>query len=153
MLRHADASHQKNNIGILRRQLMGARQEFECVHGLRLCEVNLRQQVKGFRRIGLQLNRAIEREIGLRVFASPEICLPQVIENFEGFRLQRVRLLQFELRRLVLPLGGDFASSPRQQHTEREVQLNVLFVFRGDLTGRSQCVGSPACLKVRAHQV
>jgi len=120
--------------------------EVESVHRLRLFRINLGKQIKGFGRIGLQFQGAIECEISFRVFPSSEIRLPEVVENLKRFRLQGVRLFQFELRRLVLFRGG-------QQHAECEVQLNVLLVRAREFTGCLQGLDGLACLNICTHQV
>ena len=53
--------------------------------------------------------------------AAAEISLSQVEENLEGFRLQRIGFLQFELTCRVLFFSG-------QQHTQSEMQLHIIFV-------------------------
>ena len=123
VLRHADASHQEDHVGVLGRQLVSAHQQIESVRRPRLFGINLSQEIESFRRLGLQLQCAVQGDVGFRVFMSAEIGLSEVMENLKRFRLQSVGLFQFELRRFVLLRGGE-------QHAEREVQLHILLVRR-----------------------
>ena len=70
---------------------------------------------------GFSLQRTIQGELGLGYLVPTKVRLAEVMKNFECFRLQRVCLFEFELRRLVLFCRGE-------KHAESEVQLHILLV-------------------------
>ena len=53
ILGHADAAEQKNDVGVFRSEFVRADEQFECVHGAGLFGIDLGEQVKDLRRIGL----------------------------------------------------------------------------------------------------
>ena len=90
ILRHADAGEEKDDVRVFGGKLVGANQQVQSVDRFLLRGIDLRQQIKGFGRIGLQFQRAVQDEFRFRVFAALQIDLSEVVENLEGFRLQRV---------------------------------------------------------------
>ena len=70
VLRHADASQQEDYVDIFWRELVGAHQQIERVHRLRLLEVNLGQQIQRFGGIGFQFQCAVQSYFGFRVFVA-----------------------------------------------------------------------------------
>ena len=102
VLRHADARQQKNDVHVLRRQLVGAGEQVEGIRRAALFGSSLSQLIKSFGGLGFKLQRAIQRYFGFFVFATAYVSLAQVVEDFESFRLQRVGFFQFTLSRFVL---------------------------------------------------
>ena len=144
ILRHADARQQKDDVGIFRRQFVGAHQQVQCVNGFFLLGINLRQQVQRFWRIGFELQRAIENELRLIVVAIVKISFAKIIQNLEFVGLQGVCFFQFQSPRPVLFAG-------QEQHAQREMNLSVTFVLRRQLGRRLQRLGDSTGLQIDAH--
>ena len=103
ILRHADPGQKKDDVRILRCQLVGARQQIQRIHRSGLLGINLGQQVRGLRReSGFSFSARFKTTSAFCVVAALKISLSQIEENLECFRLQRAGLFQFELGCRVL---------------------------------------------------
>ena len=118
-LRHAQAAHEENNVGVLRGQTARAQQEFERRNGLPLVSIDLSQQVQGVRRVRLQGKRALEHGLGFVQALRAQIRLPEVVQDLKRARPKSVCQLELVHGERVLLL--------RCQHNpERKVKPNVI---------------------------
>src|SRR6266478_897262 len=114
VLRHADASEKKNNVGIFRGDFVRADEELQGIDSASLIGINLRKEIENFRGIGLQILCAFQNEFRLGVFGSAKINLAEIEKDFKCVGLEGVGFFQFELGDTVLLFCSE-------EYSEREM--------------------------------
>src|SRR5882724_1133105 len=114
VLRHADTSEKKNNVGIFRSEFVRADQELQGIDSASLIGINLRKEIENFRGIWLQILRAFQNELRLGVFGNAKVNLAEIEKDFKRVGLERVGFFQLELGDAVLLFRSE-------EYSEREM--------------------------------
>src|SRR5207245_9642848 len=131
VLRHADASEEKNNVGIFRGEFVRADEELQGIDSASLIGINLRKEIENFRGIGLQILCAFQNEFRLGVFGSAKINLAEIEKDFKCVGREGVGFFQFELGDTVLLFCSE-------EYSEREMYLHILGILSGKVCGTLQ---------------
>ncbi len=95
LLLHAEARHEENYIGILRREFACSNQQFQRFDVFVLISQALREEVKRFRRVAVQFKPLFQCRFCLGKLAVAQICLAQIVQYFDSPRLQCIGNFEF----------------------------------------------------------